>query len=185
MTDTATTTAPTKTAVTQPENPIILESNRNDVTLKLQEARTVKGRDPGKIVFDVTDIEDNEEGHNRLFKWFGTNNLVNLVKSKIRQATKEIAEDCVDEDTGVLDQNAMLLGIQNLDVAGETIGDLKDELSEKQSSLVKLDLSKAATDPSVQARFLEIGAEIQRLCVAIEKKSKKKKAESNGAPVTA
>lgn len=172
--------------IKQPVNPIVLNIERNGVNLKFTEARTTKGREAGKRVF-----EPETANEATFLRWIGVSpevnealaalasldktaagsNVTGIARQKVRALTIGWADEATDDDTNEFAEQAFIQYAQSFDAAGESIGDLKDERDELQQSLVKIDLTKAENHP----KLVELGLKIQELTIAINKKSRKKK----------
>lgn len=161
-------TAPVKKKIEQPTNPIKLDISRNNVSVQFTEQLTTRGQEPGKQVFDPSTADKQ-----KFLDWVGLDNVVGIVRAKVRALTMGWVEASIDEDTKEFLSNVFVTHATQFDASGETIGDLEDQREEAQAELVKLDLS----NPDNMSAFVELGKSIQKLTVAIDSKKRPRKAK--------
>lgn len=169
-----------KNEIKQPENPIILPVTRvsdgKEATIKLLEGRTTKGRDSGKMVFEP--VLETDEDKDALIAFYGRDNIINILKKDARATSLEIlnvdtgVEGVIDPDTGKFNQELFASNFANLEVAGVSIGELRDSLAEYSRKLVSL-------NPATQLEeFLAAANKIKEYQVQIDKKRKPKNVEA-------
>lgn len=161
--------------VKQPDNPMMIGVNRNNVDIVLKEQRTTRGQNPGKMVFDPQATTDEEK---QLFlNHVGLNNVFGIVKAKYRGLTLGWVEESVNKDTGEFNQDTFRVLAQDFDASGETKSDLEGQREDILEQIAALDLS----DNSQAVALLELGREAKRLTLAIDKKSRPRNKEAVAA----
>lgn len=157
-----------KQEVKQPENPRVLNVPRNEASIEMKEARTTKGKNPGKTIFEpvISDIDS-------LIQWFGKENVGGILKKHLRKCSGEWVDEATDDETGAFKEPVFIQLATTFDATGETMEDLKDEKSELETELSGYNTD----DPAQLAKFVACAKKLQTINVAIGKKSRARKSK--------
>lgn len=166
----------TKAEIKQPDEPQIHTVERNGVSIDLQEARTTKGKNPGKTIYEpVVDLNSKVTIEvPKFLKWMGVDNLLGMSKKLVRSFTGEWVEEATNDETGVFNTSAFISLATNWDATGETMEDLRDTKAELDAELLTYDTDNDADTIKIMACFKKL----QDINRAIAKKSRPRKSKA-------
>lgn len=110
-----------------------IESTRNDVTLGATEIipfLRLKGKKANTFYPAIQLTLDNKD---KIFKWIGDANLINIIQKSLKAFGQAIAPDCINKETGVFDQTLFAKYLTDFTSTGMKLSDIENEIDELQA----------------------------------------------------